>query len=666
MKPIVTFYFFHFISICSLLSQTTFIAYNSEWKYYDVGNKPSDINGQSWISKSYNDNAWNSGNAELGYGDGDEATTLNSSSITCYFRKDFNVTNANTITNLQLNLTYDDGAVVYLNGIQILAINMPLGPYSYTNYSSSASADNAMTSAILAFVPDEGLNVISVEVHQRDISSSDISFNLELKEFNSITPEVVRGPYLQNSNARQVKIKWRTDIPTASILRFGTDINNLEEIVRDLEDKTDHTLTVTNLLPATKYFYQIENQVELLVNKAEDLYFKTAPTAGSKVPFTAWILGDCGTSDNNQRATRDAYYNHIGASHTDMILFLGDNAYNSGTDLEYQSAIFSNMYENKLKNTVSWSTLGNHDGGAADSQTQTGPYYDIFDFPKAGECGGVASGTEAYYSFDYANAHFIVLDSYETDRSLNGTMYNWCKADIQNTTADWIIAFFHHPTYSKGSHNSDLESYSIEMRSIFLPLLESNGVDLVLNGHSHSYERSKFIYGHYDISTSFSPSHIVGSNGQLSGNPLSTDGAYEKATTGVNVNKGTAYITAGSSGKISGGTLNHPVMYTSLNTLGSCIMNINKNELSMKFLSNLGNIDDAFTIIKSYDCPQVKNINGTITTSTQYAKNEIISTGTINQDNNVIFKANNSITLDANFIASTGSIFHAVIEDCPE
>ena len=65
-------------------------------------------------------------------------------------------------------------------------------------------------------------------------------------------------------------------------------------------------------------------------------------------------------------------------------------------------------------------------------------FIDIFTFPTAGESGGVPSGTEAYYSFDYGNVHFIVLESYETDRSVGGTMYNWAQSDIQNTTQEFI------------------------------------------------------------------------------------------------------------------------------------------------------------------------------------------------------------------------------------
>ena len=103
------------------------------------------------------------------------------------------------------------------------------------------------------------------------------------------------------------------------------------------------------------------------------------------------------------------------------------------------------MYPEVLRRTPLFSTLGNHDGHQADSATQSGPYYDIFTFPSGGELSGLMSGTEAYYSFDYANIHFISLDSYETNNNPGGAMLTWLENDLAANTQEWVIAIWHHP-----------------------------------------------------------------------------------------------------------------------------------------------------------------------------------------------------------------------------
>src|SRR5438552_16877275 len=132
----------------------------------------------------------------------------------------------------------------------------------------------------------------------------------------------------------------------------------------------------------------------------------------------------------------------------------------------------------------------------------------MFTLPKAAEAGGMASGTEDYYSFDYGNVQFICLDSMTSDRSPSGAMMTWLQNDLASTTLNWIIAYWHHPPYSKGSHNSDTEQQLIEMRQNANPILESHGVDLVLTGHSHSYERSFLLDGHYGTSNTLTSAMI--------------------------------------------------------------------------------------------------------------------------------------------------------------
>ena len=150
-----------------------------------------------------------------------------------------------------------------------------------------------------------------------------------------------------------------------------------------------------------------------------------------------------------------------------------------------------------LRKSVLWPVLGNHDAVSSNSQLQSGPYFDLFTLPGAGEAGGSSSGTEAYYSFDYGNIHFVALDSQGSSRTPGGDQLLWLDLDLSETTQDWIIAFWHHPPYSKGAHDSDVELRQVEMRENALPILESRGVDLVLCGHSHNYERSFLIDGHY-------------------------------------------------------------------------------------------------------------------------------------------------------------------------
>jgi hypothetical protein len=399
-----------------------------------------------------------------------------------------------------------------------------------------------------------------------------------------------RGPYLQNANTQEVTVRWRSAGAADSVVRYGTSPGALTQSVSLSASVTEHEIRLTGLSANTKYYYSVGSNANTLASGSE-YYFVTAPN-GAK-PTRVWVIGDAGTANSVQTSVRDAYYAFNGTQGTDLWLMLGDNAYSSGTDAQYQSAVF-NIYGDLLRNSVVWSTLGNHDAASASSSTLTGPYYDIFTFPRQGEAGGVASGTEAYYSFEYGNIHFVCLNSQDVSRSTSGAMLTWLQADLQANSKDWLIAFFHHPPYSKGSHNSDTETQLIEMRQNALPLLESYGVDLVLAGHSHAYERSFLLDGHYGTSGTLSAAmKLDAGSGREDG-----DGAYVKAEIGPNPNDGAVYVVAGASGQTSGGSLNHPAMYISLNVAGSLVVDIDDARLDGKYLNSAGNIADYFTIVK--------------------------------------------------------------------
>ncbi len=398
---------------------------------------------------------------------------------------------------------------------------------------------------------------------------------------------IVRGPYLQNGTTEGVTIMWRTSVNSSSKVWYGTSLGALNQTVTNASLKTNHTIQITGLPSGSKYFYQVGmTNGTVLAGGNADHYFVTSPGAGSTQPVRIWILGDCGTANSSARAVKNAYLElAANEKETDVWLMLGDNAYSNGTDSEYQNAVF-NTYPTILRNKVLWSTRGNHENSAS-------VYYGIFDHPTLGEGGGFPSGTESYYSFDYGNVHFICLNSDESGFSSNpgSAMYVWLEQDLADTTQDWTIAFWHHPPYSKGSHNSDSESKLIYMRENALPILEAGGVDLVLSGHSHAYERSYFLNGHYRDSSTFNVNdHVV----QLGDGKVDGNGAYQKCDL-----DGAVYIVAGSSGKTSGGSLNHAAMYVSFSRLGSLIIDVNNSRLDSRFLREYTGptqIDDYFTI----------------------------------------------------------------------
>lgn len=410
--------------------------------------------------------------------------------------------------------------------------------------------------------------------------------------------QITRGPYLQMGTPTSVRIRWRTDVPADSRIAYGAAPATLDVTIDDPTVTTEHDVALPGLAPDTRYYYAVGSTAEVLAGSDANHAFRTAPETGVTKDVHVWILGDSGTADSNAASVRDAYQTYAAGRDPNLWLMLGDNAYYDGTDAQYQAAVFD-MYPQTLRRSVLWPTLGNHDGHSADSSTQTGPYYDNFSLPTAGDAGGVPSGTEAYYSFDYGNAHFICLESYQTDRSVGGAMLTWLEADLQAVSLqplppDWIVAFWHHPPYSRGSHDSDGELQLVEMRANVLPILESYGVDMVLAGHSHSYERSYLLDGHYGLSSSLTSAMILdGGDGRTDG-----AGAYHKTTLGPAAHEGAVYVVAGSSGMTSGGSLDHPAMYLSLNELGSVALRLHADRLEAKFISSTGATRDYFTITK--------------------------------------------------------------------
>jgi acid phosphatase type 7 len=549
---------------------------------------------RTWAAPNFDDRGWTPVTA------GREVTQ--STGFVSHFRTSFVVPELGRIDNCVLKVLHDDGAALYLNGTEVYRAHLPAGALAANTPADRETFHpeiytREIDATLCRKLLRPGENLLAARTHQRSLppeKPTRVSFDVAL--LVNAPSELVRGPYLQRGTPNEATIKWRTTVKSRGRVVYGPAPGAVTAFVDEAEETTEHEVRLTGLTPETRYFYSIGTETGTFAGGDAAHFFKTPPRAGERRPTRIWAIGDAGTHGRPETQTEDralevyrAYEAFRGDRHTDVWLMLGDNAYDSGTDAEYGRAVFD-VYRGMLPNTFLWSTLGNHEtyGGAPFA------YFDIFTFPTQAEAGGIASGTEHYYSFDHGDIHFVVLDSMISQRrdDIDGLgpapMLTWLKADLEATDKTWVFALFHHPPYTMGNHRSDndngFDQELVDMREAVLPILENYGVDLVLSGHSHSYERSYFLDGHYDYSYALD-GEMKRDHG--SGKPDDT-GAYAKSANARGIRDGAVYVVAGSGGKVSPplfkyGT--HPAMRVSLEELGSLVIDVDGGRLHATFLS---------------------------------------------------------------------------------
>lgn len=450
--------------------------------------------------------------------------------------------------------------------------------------------------------------------------------------------ELIRGPYLQLSTPTSITVVWRTVGESRPVLRYGDTVSRLDQVVNtdaivtrvsadvaalssrgfereqllydepfaiaaersptDPEPSTpgdtyQFEATIEGLKPGSKYYYAVYDGDRRIAGGDADHYIATHPPQGSKADARIWVVGDSGTGGGDQRRVFEAMERYVAETERplDLYLHLGDMAYGDGADREFQRNFFD-VYQRTLRNTVCWPTMGNHEGHTSRGISQFGPYYDAYVLPKSAEAGGLPSGTEAYYSFDVGDMHFVCLESHDLDRTPQGAMAQWLVADLEETDANWLIAFWHHPPYTKGSHDSDRERQLIEMRTYLMPILEAGGVDLVLGGHSHIYERSMFIDGAYTTPTTADGVVLDDGDGRPDG-----DGAYRKSA-GLTPHSGTVAIVAGHGGAGVSRKGTMPIMREIIVENGSLVLDVDGDTLNGTMINKSGEVRDTFTVVK--------------------------------------------------------------------
>ncbi len=227
----------------------TLVAVGSTWRYFDRGTDP----GANWTAANFDDSGWSSGAAQLGYGEGDEATRIsygtnaNNKYLAYYFRQRFVVSQPATITRLTLRVLRDDGAAAYLNGTNIFLDGLPEGPLDFrtpaSRTSSGADESTFYPTNVAAIHLRAGTNVLAVEVHQVNGTSSDVSFDADL-----VAEETVLAPFILLQPQDQSVAAGETATFTVSAAGTGPFVYQWFHETQPVADATTPRLM---LLPVT-------------------------------------------------------------------------------------------------------------------------------------------------------------------------------------------------------------------------------------------------------------------------------------------------------------------------------------------------------------------------------------------------------------------------------
>ena len=427
-----------------------------------------------------------------------------------------------------------------------------------------------------------------------------------LSQSRPVRAQLIRGPYLQAATSNSIIIRWRTNVLGRSRVRYGTIDGKLDNKVYDSFLVTEHVIKIKDLQPATKYFYSVGDFKDSLQGNSDN-FFYTLPEPGTNGFYRIGVFGDCGNNSPNQLKVRDEFQKYLGNNYMNAWLLLGDNAYTTGTDLEYQTNFFDIYKDGLLKKYPLYPSPGNHDyydmSLSPKSSSNELSYFRNFSMPVNGEAGGVPSHNPSYYSYDIGNVHLISLDAHGRQEKTFmydtlGPQARWLKEDLEKNKKEWIIAYWHLPPYSMASHNSDKETAMVIIREKFIRILERYNVDLVLCGHSHAYERSRLMKGYYGMEADYKP----GEHNVSSSSGLYNDSANSCPYIKNGNNAGTVYVVSGSAGSLGGkqDSFPHNAMYYSNASIGgAAILEIQGNRLDLKWICADGVIRDHFTMMKN-------------------------------------------------------------------
>ncbi len=282
----------------------------------------------------------------------------------------------------------------------------------------------------------------------------------------------LRFPYLEELTVTGVTISWITRKSTTGALRISSvGADDLYFESRRLG--RHHSFRIDGLHPDTVHSYQVIVNAKIAV---DNVYFKTIPLHGSECRI--FVLADSGSGRRPQYRVAARIEEYLDQDKVDFGLHLGDISY-SQTSTPDEDREYFRPYRRILCRVPIWLALGNHD-------VDYGKTVNHLAFHRM-------PGNKRWYSFDYGDVHMTILDS---TRWNSTSQREWLERDLRDhQDARWKIVVLHHPPYCRPYiREGVLQSGShTDIRNFWCPLFEQYGVDLVLSGHSHTYQRTRRI-----------------------------------------------------------------------------------------------------------------------------------------------------------------------------
>lgn len=401
-------------------------------------------------------------------------------------------------------------------------------------------------------------------------------------------PVFTAMPYIQpgpegklRPGAETVRLAWQTGATDADFaVTFGRTgrfdgKGGISRSIRSYKGKREidgtynYVCTLSGLELGTEYNYR----VTCGPNPVAEGYFTTRQPRGRMIRFAAF--GDNSFGEPGERAV--AF--HTYRAHPDFIMNVGDNVYESGLDNEYTRHFFPvynadaaspDIGAPLLRSIPFYSVIANHDVAARDPHTRhpcadfdanpdslgyytnfyfplNGPQHPAFQTPTRGggaradfmACAGDRFPQMANYSYDYGDAHFICIDSNIYVDPTDPALAKWIEADLSATDARWKFAVFHHPPFNVGAQH-----YHEQHMRALCPLFERLGVDFVLGGHEHNYQRT--------VPLTFVPDDLSGAKtrnttSRLTPGKITLDTEFDGVTR--TKPKGVIYVVTGAGGK---------------------------------------------------------------------------------------------------------------------